>query len=97
VGYKLEYSRQAGKDARLLERAGLDKKAEDLLKIIKSNPFEPPFEKLIRDFNGCYSRRINIHHRIVYEILPNTENLKDANGKPYQGIAHIIRMWTHYE
>ena len=97
MGYKLEYSKQAGKDAQLLERAGLDKKAQKLLKIIKDNPFEPPCEKLHRELKGCYSRRINAHHRIIYELLPNTENLKNADGAPYTGIAHIIRMWTHYE
>jgi len=81
----------------LLENAGLDKKAKKLLHIIKHNPLEPPCEKLTRDLKGCYSRRINKQHRIVYEILPNTENLKDENGTKYNGIAHIIRMWTHYE
>jgi hypothetical protein len=74
MGYRLEYSKQAEKDARLLERAGLDGKAKKLLSVIKSNPLEAPCEK-----------------------LPNSENLKDENGVPYKGIAHIIRMWTHYE
>ena len=97
MGYRLEYSKQAKKDAVLLEDAGLDKKAKRLLKIIKRNPFEPPYEKLTRDFKGCCSRRINRQHRIVYELLPNTENLKDESGELYKGIAHIIRMWTHYE
>ena len=97
MGYKLEYSKQSKKDSQLLERAGLDEKAKKLLSIIKRTPFEPPCEKLTRDFKGCYSRRINKQHRIVYEILPNSENLKDKNGVPYKGIAHIIRMWTHYE
>ena len=81
----------------MLEQAGLDKKAQKLLKIINSNPFAPPCEKLTRELKGCYSRRINAHHRIIYELLPNTENLKDACGESYAGIAHIIRMWTHYE
>ena len=81
----------------LLEQAGLDAKAKKLLSIIRRNPFEPPFEKLTRDLKGCYSRRINKQHRIIYEILPNIENQKDKNGIPYKGIAHIIRMWTHYE
>ena len=95
--YKLEYSKQAQKDARLLERAGLDKKAKELLSVIKRAPFEQPYEKLVRDLKGCYSRRINRHHRIVYEILPNNENLKNENNEPYMGIVYIIRMWTHYE
>ena len=97
MGYKLEYSKQAHKDATLLERAKLDKKAKELLSVIKKNPFEPPFEKLTRELKGCYSRRINRQHRIVYELLPNIDNIKDESGKPYLGIAHIIRMWTHYE
>jgi len=81
----------------LLEQAGLDTKAKKLLSVIKRAPYEPPCEKLTRDLKGCYSRRINKQHRIVYEILPNTENLKDKDGTPYKGVAHIIRMWTHYE
>jgi Txe/YoeB family toxin of toxin-antitoxin system len=97
MGYRLEYSKQAKKDSLLLEQAGLDTKAKKLLSVIKRDPYEPPFEKLTSDLTGCYSRRINKQHRIVYEILPNTENLKDKNGVPHKGIAHIIRMWTHYE
>ena len=97
MGYKLEYSKQAKKDSQTLERTGLDKKAKALLGVIKRNPFEPPCEKLTRELKGCFSRRINDQHRIVYELLPNTENLKDENGELYKGIAHILRMWTHYE
>ena len=97
MGYRLEYSKQAKKDSRLLENAGLDKKAKKLLSVIKRDPFESPCEKLTRELKGCFSRRINKQHRIVYEILPNTENLKDENSIQYEGIAHIIRMWTHYE
>ena len=97
MGYKLEYSKQAKKDSFLLEQAGLDAKAKKLLSVIKRSPYEPPCEKLTRDLKGCYSRRINKQHRIVYEILPNIENLKDENDVPYKGIAHILRMWTHYE
>jgi len=97
MGYSLEYSKQAKKDAGLLEQAGLDGKVKKLLSIIKSNPYEPPCEKLVRDLKGCYSRRINKQHRIVYEVLPNTGNLTDKNGVPYKGVIHIIRMWTHYE
>ena len=97
MGYKLEYSKQAKKDAQLLEQSKLDKKAKELLSIIKHNPFEPPFEKLLHDLKGCYSRRINKQHRIIYEILPNTDHIKDENNVLYKGIAHILRMWTHYE
>ena len=99
MGYKLKYTRQANKDARLLEQAGLDNAAIKLLIIIKKNPFQnpPPYEKLQGDLKGLYSRRINKQHRIVYDILTNDEKLKDENGEFYDGIAKIIRMWTHYE
>ena len=99
MGYKLKYTRQAEKDARLLEHAGLDKAAIRLLTIIKKNPYQnpPPYEKLQGDLKGSYSRRINKQHRIVYDLLPNDEELKDENGDLYKGIAKIIRMWTHYE
>jgi len=99
MGYKLKYTRQADKDARLLEQAGLDKKAIKLLGIIQDNPYQnpPPYEKLKGDFKGSISRRINRQHRLIYDILPNTENLKDMNGELYKGIIKVIRMWTHYE
>jgi len=99
MGYKLKYTHQAEKDARLLERAGLDKIAVKLLVIIKKNPFQnpPAYEKLQGDLKGSYSRRISKQHRIVYDVLPNNENLTDENGKLYKGIVKIIRMWTHYE
>ncbi|MDR3148998.1 MAG: Txe/YoeB family addiction module toxin [Oscillospiraceae bacterium] len=96
--YKLKYSRQAEKDARLLERAGLDRIAVKLLAVIQKNPYQTPprYEKLTGQ-NDTYSRRINIQHRLVYEVLPNDDNLSDVNGMPYKGIIKVIRMWTHYE
>ena len=99
MGYKLIFTPKAQKDARLLERAGLDKTAIRLLSVIKKNPYQnpPPYEKLIGDFKGSFSRRINRQHRIIYDVLPNNENLNDENGAPYQGIVKVIRMWTHYE
>ena len=99
MGYKLKFTRQAEKDARLLERAGLDKAAVKLLVVIKNNPFQnpPSYEKLHGDLKDSYSRRINKQHRIVYDVLLNNENLKDENGRLYKGIVKIIRMWTHYE
>ncbi|MCL2365227.1 MAG: Txe/YoeB family addiction module toxin [Defluviitaleaceae bacterium] len=95
--YKLTFSKQAEKDARLLESANLDDKAKTLLSIIKRNPYEPPCEKLIRELKGCYSRRINKQHRLVYEILPNDDKQTDKEGNLYKGIIYIMRMWTHYE
>jgi len=99
MGYKLKYTRQAEKDARLLEQVKLDKAAIKLLSIIQNNPYQnpPPYEKLKGDFKGSLSRRINKQHRIIYDVLPNTEDINDTNGKPYNGIVKIIRMWTHYE
>ena len=99
MGYKLIYTPRAKKDAGLLERAKLDENAIRLLSVIKKNPYQnpPPYEKLIGDFKGTLSRRINKKHRIVYDVLPNNENVKDENGAPYQGIVKVIRMWTHYE
>jgi Txe/YoeB family toxin of toxin-antitoxin system len=98
MGYKLKYTRQAEKDARLLEQSKLDKIAINLLTVIMHDPFQfpPTYEKLQGDLKGLYSRRINKQHRIVYDVLPNEENEDDENGKPYLGIVKIIRMWTHY-
>ncbi len=85
--WTLIYSRQAQKDARKLTSSGLKPKAQRLLELIAEDPFaDPPrFEKLVGDLAGCYSRRINIQHRLVYEVLPD------------EGVVHILRMWTHYE
>lgn len=85
--WKIVYSRQALKDAKKLKAAGLKPKAEELLAILKVDPYRnpPAFEKLIGDLAGAYSRRINIHNRLVYEIF-----LK-------QRIVRVLRMWTHYE
>ncbi len=85
--YKVIYTNQARKDAKKLKRIDLKDKAETLLKILESNPFKahPPYEKLVGDLAGCYSRRINIQHRLVYEVL--------AKDK----IVRVLRMYTHYE
>ena len=87
MSWNLVYTKQAGKDAQKLKAAGLHLKAEELLNILKENPFKKPpaFEKLVGDLSGAYSRRINIQHRLVYQII------KDKK------IVKIIRMWTHYE
>lgn len=87
MGYRLIFSKQAEKDARKLEEAGLDKKAKELLCIIKNNPFKnpPPFKKLVGDFTGKYSRRINIQHRIIYAVVEDEKQVE------------IFRMWSHYE
>jgi Txe/YoeB family toxin of toxin-antitoxin system len=66
---------------------------------MKNNPFQipPEYEKLNGDMKGLYSRRINKKHRLVYDVLPNAENLTDENGELYKGIVKVISMWTHYE
>ncbi len=87
VTWRIVYTRQAQKDARRIAAAGLRQKAERLLHILSQNPFQtpPPFEKLLGDLSGAYSRRINIQHRLIYQVLEEIRTVK------------IIRMWTHYE
>ena len=81
------FTRQARKDARKLAASGLKEKAQELLDIIRDDPFQkpPPYEKLVGDLAGAYSRRINIQHRLVYQVLKEERSLK------------ILRLWTHYE
>ncbi|MDI6783547.1 MAG: Txe/YoeB family addiction module toxin [bacterium] len=87
VGWQLVYTNQALKDAKKIKTAGLKPKVEELLHILKRNPYQQPprFEKLVGDLKGAYSRRINIQHRLVYQVLEEIRTIK------------IIRMWTHYE
>ena len=87
MSWALVYSRQALKDAKKLKAAGLKKRAEDLLAILQADPFRnpPTFEKLVGDLAGAYSRRINLHNRLVYEVFPKEK------------IVRVLRMWTHYE
>jgi toxin YoeB len=85
--WRLIFTPQAAKDAKKLKRSGLKEKAEALLEILQENPFQspPPFEKLVGDLAGVYSRRINIQHRLVYQVLTREKSVK------------VLRMWTHYE
>ena len=85
--WRVVFTKQAQKDARKIARSGLRDKAEELLEVLRDNPKQspPPFEKLVGDLAGAYSRRINIQHRLVYEILEDKRVVK------------VIRMWTHYE
>jgi len=87
VSWTLVFTNQAQKDAKKLSRAGLKDKAQKLLDIIKENPFQtpPPYEKLVGDLAGAYSRRITIQHRIVYQVYQKERTVK------------VIRLWTHYE
>jgi len=86
VEYKILYSKLALKDAKKLSSANLSQKAKELIEIIKENPFQkpPPYEKLVGNLNGAYSRRINIKHRIVYEV------------REIDKVIRISRMWSHY-
>jgi len=87
VKWQIVFTRQAQKDSRKLAAGGLRPKAEELLNILRENPFQnpPPYEKLVGDLAGAYSRRINVQHRLVYQVLEHDR------------IVKVIRMWTHYE
>ena len=85
--WNLTYSKHAVKDAKKISKAGLKEKTQALLDILKVDPFQnpPPFEKLVGDLTGAYSRRINIQHRLVYEVFRKEKTVR------------VLRMWTHYE
>ncbi|MEE8594152.1 MAG: Txe/YoeB family addiction module toxin [Candidatus Bipolaricaulota bacterium] len=87
MSWRIVFTKQAQKDARKLAEAGLKRKAEELLEIVQRDPLQSPpsFEKLVGDLAGAYSRRINIQHRLVYQIVEDEQVVK------------IIHMWTHYE
>ncbi len=87
MSWQLVYTRQARKDAKKLAASGLKANAQALVEILETNPFQTPpaYEKLVGDLEGAYSRRINVQHRLVYEVLEAEKVVK------------VIRMWTHYE
>jgi toxin YoeB len=87
VSWRLLYTKQAQKDAKRLAASGLKPRAQELLDVLANDPFRspPPFEKLVGDLQGAYSRRINIQHRLVYQVLDAERTVK------------VLRMWTHYE
>jgi toxin YoeB len=87
VSWRLLFTKQAQKDAKKLKAAGLQSKAQELLDILREDPWQRPprFEKLVGDLSGAYSRRINIQHRLVYVIYPDEKAVK------------VLRMWSHYE
>ena len=87
MSWELRYTKQAQKDAKKLSASGLKAKAQLILNIVKENPYQtpPPYEKLVGDLNGAYSRRINIQHRLVYQVYENEHIIK------------VLRLWTHYE
>jgi toxin YoeB len=85
--WELAYSKHAKKDARKLAESGLKENAQSLLAILQANPFQnpPPYERLIGNLTGAYSRRINIQHRLVYDVFREEK------------VVRVLRMWTHYE
>jgi len=87
VNWRIVFTRQAQKDAKKVAASGLKAKAEAILQLLRQNPYQtpPPFEKLVGDLTGACSRRINIHHRLIYQILDE------------QKVVKVIRMWTHYD
>lgn len=87
MSWELVYTKQAQKDAKKLASSNLREKAQELLDILQENPYQnpPPYEKLVGDLEGAYSRRINIQHCLVYEVIESENTVK------------ILRMWTHYE
>jgi toxin YoeB len=87
VSWEMVFAKHAQKDAQKLAASGLKAKAQELLAIVKENPFQnpPPYEKLVGDLAGAYSRRINIQHRLVYEVLQE------------QNVIKVLRIWSHYE
>lgn len=94
--YRIVYEKQAVKDIKNLKSVRLDVKAKKLVELLKENPFQnpPPYEVLVGNLQGVYSRRINIQHRLVYQVYNESVEL---NGIRYEGTVKIIRMWTHYE
>lgn len=87
MNWQLVFARHAEMDAKKLAAAGLKPKAQELLRVLSQDPFQnpPPYEKLVGDLAGAYSRRINIQHRLVYEVFPE------------ERVVRVLRMWTHYE
>lgn len=87
MSWELVFAKHAQEDAQKLAASGLKTKAQELLAIIKDNPFQnpPPYEKLVGDLAGAYSRRINIQHRLVYEVIQE------------KTVVKVLRMWSHYE
>ncbi len=85
--WKIVYTKEAKKDAKKLSKSGLKSKTEKILAVLKVNPFQnpPSYEKLVGDLSGAYSRRINIQHRLVYQVVTKEKVVK------------VLRMWTHYE
>lgn len=94
--YIIRFSKQADKDKKLLKGAGLVPKTKKILDMIAENPFQnpPPYEGLVGNLNGYYSRRINIQHRLVYQVYNEPVVI---DGVQYEGTIKVLRMWSHYD
>ena len=94
--FRIVYEKQAVRDIKNLKTAKLDKKAKDLVEIVRTNPYQnpPSYEKLVGNLSGFYSRRINIQHRFIYHVY---EEKVIVDGTTYDGTVKIISMWSHYE
>lgn len=94
--HQIVYTKKAAKDIKNIKAAGLEKKVKELINIVREDPFQnpPPYECLVGNLQGFLSRRINIQHRFVYQVIAEKINIE---GKAYDGTVKIIRMWTHYE
>ena len=95
--YFVVLSRQAMKDRKFLKIAGLEEKAKILLDMLAVNPFQSPpsFAILLMKLSGNFSRRLDAQHRLIYDVIDNSENLLSPDGTPYEGIVRVKRMWTH--
>ncbi len=85
MSWKVFLSKQAAKDAKKIKACGLSQKAKELINTLQNNPYQPPYEKLVGNLRGYYYRRINIQHRLVYEVFDD------------QKVVKVLRMWSHYE
>ncbi len=94
--YQVVFTKQAAKDAKRLKAAGLDKKAKQLVEIVRCDPFQSPptYEALVGNLSGLYSRRINLQHRFVYQVI---SEVLEGDDHQFDGTVKIVRMWSHYE
>ncbi len=94
--WEVLFTKQAAKDAKKLKGAGLDKKAKLLIEVVKADPFAnpPSYEALVGNLAGLYSRRINLQHRFVYQVI---QREYEKDGIMYEGTVKVVRMWSHYE
>jgi len=95
--YKLEFTKQAQKDAKIAARAGYEKQVKEILETVQENPFKPiqHFERLVGNLKSMYSRHIDYHNRFIYAVFPNKDGLRNEKAELYEGIVHVVSMWGH--